>query len=143
MRAALPDDGRAVAVVTMPTAPSAIGPALAAAGPAYAALVTTEEALQRVSDAAVGKLTVMTPFLNSDGLSAVIGLFRRTRAPEKRLIIRRAGGARAAVQERREQLVDSAWRSSTTRYPRVPDLKPSTPRWRLQIKISLMSEARI
>lgn len=106
MRAALPDDGRAIAVVTMPTAPSAIGPALSRAGLAYAALVSTEETLQQVADAAVNKLTVMTPFLNTDGLSAVIGLFRRTRAVEKRLIIRRAGGARNAVQGRRDQLVE-------------------------------------
>lgn len=98
MRALVPDDGRATAVVTMPTAPSAIGPALLATGLAHAALVSTDEALGRIAGAAVNRLTVMTPFLNLDGLAAVLGLFRLTRAPQKRLIVRRAGGARAAIQ---------------------------------------------
>jgi hypothetical protein len=98
MRAIVPDDGRAIAVVTMPTAPSAIGPALMGTGVAHASLVSTEVALQRVSDAAINRLTVMTPFLNLDGLVAVLGLFRRTRASQKLLIVRGAGGARASVQ---------------------------------------------
>ena len=98
MRAVAPDDSRATAVVTMPTAPSAIGPALSGTGLAHAALVSTEDALRRVADAAVNRLTVMTPFLNADGLTAVLGLFRVTRASQKRLIVRRGGGAQAAVQ---------------------------------------------
>ena len=98
MRAIVPDDGRATAVVTMPTAPSAIRPALAGTGLAYAALVATQETFEKIADSAVNGLTIMTPFLNSDGLIVVLELFRRTRASQRHLIIRRAGGARAAVQ---------------------------------------------
>lgn len=106
MRALVPDDGHATAVVTMPTAPSAIGPALAGTGLAHAALVSTEEALQRVADAAVNRLTIMTPFLNLDGLIVVVGLFRRTRASQKRLVVRRAGGARAAVRQSWDEIAE-------------------------------------
>jgi phosphatidylserine/phosphatidylglycerophosphate/cardiolipin synthase-like enzyme len=91
-------------VVTMPTAPSAIGPALLGTGLAHAALVSTDEALGRVAGAAVNRLTVMTPFLNSDGLVAALGLFRLTRASQKRLIVRRAGGARAAVRRNWDEI---------------------------------------
>jgi hypothetical protein len=104
MRAAMPDDGRATAVVTMPPPPSAIGAALPATGLAHAALVSTEETFERLADAATNSLTIMTPFLNDDGLTIALELFRRTRASQKRLVIRRSGVARAAVDRARKEL---------------------------------------
>jgi hypothetical protein len=75
MRATMPDDGRATVVVTMPTAPSAIRPTLAGTGLAHAALVATEEIFERVAGFAVTSLTIMTPFLNDDGLIVVLTSF--------------------------------------------------------------------
>ena len=70
-----------------------LAPALLGTGLAHAALTTTEETFEKIAESAVNKLTVMTPFLNSDGLITVLRLFRYTRASAKYLIIRRAGGA--------------------------------------------------
>jgi hypothetical protein len=106
MRAAMPDDGRATAVVTMPLPPSAIGAALPATGLAHAALVPTQETFERLADAAVHSFTVMTPFLNDEGLAIALGLFRRTPASRKCLIVRRSGSARAAVDRARRELSD-------------------------------------
>jgi hypothetical protein len=100
MRAIMPDDGRATAVVTMPPAPSAIGAALPATGLAHAALVATRETFERLAAAAANSFTIMTPFLNDEGLVIALDLFGRTRAHHKHLIIRRSGVARAAVDRR-------------------------------------------
>jgi phosphatidylserine/phosphatidylglycerophosphate/cardiolipin synthase-like enzyme len=97
MRSILPDDGHAIAVVTMPPSPSTIGTALPATGLSHTALVATNEAFERVADSAITSLTVMTPFLNDDGLIVALNLFRRTRASRRCLVIRRSGGARASV----------------------------------------------
>jgi phosphatidylserine/phosphatidylglycerophosphate/cardiolipin synthase-like enzyme len=93
MREAIPNSGMATAVVTLPPSPSSIGGALPQTGMSYASLVSTAEALERVADFAINRLTIMTPFLNRDGLTFVVSLFKRTRAPAKRLVVRRAGGA--------------------------------------------------
>jgi phosphatidylserine/phosphatidylglycerophosphate/cardiolipin synthase-like enzyme len=100
MRAIMPDDGRATAVVTMPPAPSAIGAALPTTGVAHAALVTTQETFERLAEAATNSFTIMTPFLNDEGLVIALDLFCRTRARRKHLIVRRSGVARAAVDRR-------------------------------------------
>ncbi|MGA2637952.1 phospholipase D-like domain-containing protein [Methylocella sp.] len=97
MRAVTPDDSNATAVVTMPPSPSAIGAALPATGLAYAALVSTKETFERLADAAGSSFTIMTPFLNDEGLVITLDLFRRTRAHRRLLIIRRSGAARAAI----------------------------------------------
>lgn len=97
MRAIMPDEGMATAVVTMPPSPSAIGAALPTTGLAYAALVHTKDALEKLADAAANSLTIMTPFLNDEGLVIAVDLFRRTCARRRHLIIRRSGSARAAV----------------------------------------------
>src|SRR3546814_10385879 len=63
-----------------------------------------------VQTCALPIFTIMTPFLNDDGLTIALDLFRRTHATRKCLIIRRSGAARAAVdraqnersEERRE-----------------------------------------
>jgi hypothetical protein len=105
MRAVMPDDGKATAVVTMPPTPSAIGSALPATGLAHAALVPTNETFERLADAAANSFTIMTPFLNDDGLAIALDLFRRTHATRKYLIIRRSGAARAAVDRARNELL--------------------------------------
>jgi hypothetical protein len=104
MRAIMPDDGRATAVVTMPPTPSAIGPALLATGLAHAALVPTKDTFERLADAAANSFTIMTPFLNDDGLAIALDLYRRTHATRKCLIVRRSGAARAAVDRAGNEL---------------------------------------
>jgi hypothetical protein len=105
MRAITPDDGHATAVVTMPPSPSAIGSSLPATGLAHAALVPTKETFERLADAAANSLTIMTPFLNEDGLIIALDLFRRTRASRRNLIMRRAGAARIAVDRSWNELL--------------------------------------
>lgn len=108
MRTILPDEGRATAVVTMPPLPSAIARALPLGGPAHAALRSTQETFERVARAAVARLTIMSPFLNREGLQLALDLFRDTPAPTKRLVIRRSGGARATVLASRENLIQES-----------------------------------
>jgi hypothetical protein len=91
-------------VVTMPPPPSAIATALSQTGLAYASLVSTEEALESVADRAVGTFTIMTPFLNHEGLRFVLSLFDRTRATNRRLIVRRAGEATIVVRSNASKL---------------------------------------
>jgi hypothetical protein len=97
MRANNPDGETSIAVVTMPPAPSAIAAALPTSGLAYASLLSTRDALQTVAEKAVDSLTVMTPFLNTDGLSFVLSLFELTRAKTRSLIVRQMGEARRTV----------------------------------------------
>lgn len=97
MRANNPDEETSVAVVTMPPAPSAIAAALPTSGLAYASLLSTRDALQTVAEKAVDSLTVMTPFLNTDGLSFVLSLFELTRAKTRNLIVRQMGEAKRTV----------------------------------------------
>lgn len=87
----------ATAIVTMPPPPSAIAAALSQTGLAYASLVSTKDALQTVADMAVDTFTIMTPFLNPEGLQFVQTLFARTRAANRRLVVRRAGDATRIV----------------------------------------------
>jgi hypothetical protein len=97
MRRSLGDGGNALAIVTLPLAPSAIERALPLTGFAHASLLSTADALKRVAAVAVGSMTVMTPFLNEDGLDVVLDLFRDTRASTRRLIVRQLGGAKDLV----------------------------------------------
>lgn len=87
----------ATAIVTMPPPPSAIATALSQTGLAYASLVSTTDALQTVADKAVDTFTIMTPFLNRDGLEFVQELFARTKASKRRLVVRRPGDATRIV----------------------------------------------
>jgi len=97
MRMTLSEEARALAIVTLPLAPSAIERALPLTGFAHASLLSTDEALKRISTTAVGSMTVMTPFLNEDGLAVVLSRFQETRAPVRRLIVRQLGGAKDIV----------------------------------------------
>lgn len=87
----------ATAIVTMPPPPSSIAVALSQTGLAHASLVSTKDAFQTVADRAVDAFTIMTPFLNHEGLQFVETLFARTRACNKRLVVRRAGDATRVV----------------------------------------------
>jgi PLD-like domain len=97
MQATKPDSGTAIAVVTMPPSPSAIATALPATGLAYAALVATNHAFERVAREATTSFTIMTPFLNDDGLVFALELFRQTRASQRRLVVRLSGKTRGVV----------------------------------------------
>lgn len=97
MRAARPQDGEALAVVTLPAAPSAIARALPAEGPIHASIGRTEEALGELARAAVGSLTIMSPFVNREGAEFAMHLFDQTNAPRRTLITRRAGPTRSAL----------------------------------------------
>jgi len=101
MRAACTGKLDTIAVVTMPSSPSAIGDALPATGLAYAGLIGTNDAFERVADAARSSLTIMTPFLNNDGLSWAIALFERTPALRRRLIVRGRSSTRRLLEEQR------------------------------------------
>ncbi|ODT89093.1 phospholipase D-like domain-containing protein [Phenylobacterium sp. SCN 70-31] len=104
MYSALPHDGRATTVVTFPASTNGVVRALPRTGFSYAGLVSSDEAFARIADAAVNTLTVLTPFLNKDGLDYVVTLFQRTRAVQKVLVVRRYGGALARASERIEEL---------------------------------------
>jgi hypothetical protein len=98
MRRTLGDSGIATAVVTMPPEPSAIGAALPTVGLAHAALISTQSAFERLADQAASRFTIMTPFLNDDGLAFALDLFSRTSAARRCLIVRRSGSARTTIE---------------------------------------------
>ena len=101
---ALPQDGRAKTVVTFPTSNVGVVRALPRTGFTYAGLMSSEEAFDRIADAATATLTVLTPFLNDHGLDDVLALFERTRAPRRILVVRRYGGALATARSRLQDL---------------------------------------
>jgi hypothetical protein len=104
MRSANPTDSRAAAVVTMPPLPSSVGRALPTMGLAHAGLIPTSEAFQRVADAASESLSVMTPFVNEEGLRWALQIFRRTRAPQRRLVVRAVPACRRTIRECRDEI---------------------------------------
>jgi hypothetical protein len=104
MRSNDPDKETSSAVVTMPPPPSVISSALTQTGLAHASLVSTRDALVSVAEKAVGDFTVMTPFLNQDGLGFVLKLFELTHARTRRLIVRQMGEARRTVVDNASQL---------------------------------------
>lgn len=106
MYGALPHESSATMVVTFPVSENGVVRALPKTGFSYAGLVSSDEAFGRLADAAVNTLTVLTPFLNEDGLDYVLSLFRRTRAAQKILVVRRHGGALVRASERIEELTE-------------------------------------
>lgn len=97
MRVARVTDEEALAVVTLPSAPSEIGRALPTQGPIHASIGRTEEALLDIARAAVRSFTVMSPFVNTDGAELVLNLFDQSTAPRRTFITRRAGATRSAL----------------------------------------------
>ncbi len=104
MHAAMDDEALAVAAVTMPTPPSALAAALPATGLAHTNLVPTADAMNRVADDAVERLTVMTPFVNEEGLNYAIGLFRRSQAKRRNLIVRPTQATRTHLKTVRSKI---------------------------------------
>ena len=104
MRAMDASKESATAIVTMPPPPSAIGVALSQTGVAHNSLVPTIDAFSRVAATAVDTFTIMTPFLNPDGLRHAATLFAQTRAPHRRLIVRSAGEAARIVLDHAAEL---------------------------------------
>lgn len=104
MRGPAAAEEAALTAVTLPPYPSAIAAALPATGLSYASLISTEEAMARVAEAAASRLTLMTPFRNKGGLDFAIGLFERSPATARTLIVRGAGSTRAAMHPQRERL---------------------------------------
>lgn len=99
------DSGRwAIAAVTMPQPPSALANALPSTGMAHAGLVSTQDAMCRVADSAMESLTVMTPFLNVDGLGIALQLFERSPARRKLLIVRPTSATRTILASVRDRM---------------------------------------
>jgi hypothetical protein len=142
MRRSLGDGGNALAIVTLPLAPSAIERALPLTGFAHASLLSTADALKRVAAVAVGSMTVMTPFLNEDGLDIVLDLFRDTRASTRRLIVRQLGGAKDLVTNNSAEISALRVKVWTIHCPLATDSRHFTPRWLWLIKISFTWEAQ-
>jgi hypothetical protein len=90
-------DAVALAVVTLPAAPSTIAAALPAQGPIHASLGRTEDVLGGIARAAITSFTVMSPFVNHAGARFAIQLFEQCSAPRRTLITRRAGTTKAAI----------------------------------------------
>jgi len=93
-----PADGRATAVVTMPAAPSSIARILPTLGVGHAALEPTASALDRIASAATGAFTIMTPFLNEEGVAPTLAVFEASPAPLRKLIVRMRGPTAQVVR---------------------------------------------
>jgi hypothetical protein len=104
MHASRTDESRAIAAVTLPLAPSAIASILPTIAVTHAALIPTAEAFDRVADAAAERLTIMTPFLNDDGLSWALETFVRTKAKQRCLVVRTGTAARNALERKWAEL---------------------------------------
>lgn len=110
MHLVMETETQAVAAVTMPRPPSALAAALLSTGMAHTNLVPTTDAMNRVADDAVDRLTVMTPFVNEEGLNYTINLFQRSQAMQRCLIIRPTQAAKTCLKAARgkinEALID-------------------------------------
>ena len=104
MRGPAAEGEAALTAVTLPSSPSTVATALPAGGISYAALLSTEDAMRRVADAASLRLTVMSPFLDHGGLDFVVGLSARTPARTRTLVVRKSAAARSALSVGRSRL---------------------------------------
>jgi hypothetical protein len=104
MRGPAAEEEEALTAVTLPPPPSAVAAALPAGGVSHAALLSTEDAMRRVADAASLRFTVMSPFLDHGGLDFAVGLFAQTPARTRTLVVRRSGAARVALSASRARL---------------------------------------
>ena len=104
MREPAAEEEAALTAVTLPRPPSAVAAALPLGGLSHAALLSTEDAMGRVADAASARLAVLSPFLSEGGLDFAAGLFARTRARTRTLVVRRSAAARWALRAGHAQL---------------------------------------
>jgi hypothetical protein len=98
MRASLEGESDAVAVVTLPAAPSAISGALPAEGPIHASIARTDEEIGRIARTAVSSLTIMSPFVNREGAEFAMRMFEESSASRRTLITRLEGSTRHALE---------------------------------------------
>lgn len=92
-------------IVTLPAAPCLLGEELPRTGLAYVRLVRTEAAFSGLARAATRRFTVMTPFLNKDGVDWALALFRQTSAPERTLVVRGWRRVAPLFKAHREELL--------------------------------------
>ncbi|MGX5668835.1 phospholipase D-like domain-containing protein [Rhizobium daejeonense] len=99
MRASILSEAQAEAVVTLPIAPSAIARVLPAEGPIHASLVKTDEAIEKIAKTALRSLTIMSPFVNREGIELAMTLFQATAASQRTLITRRTGSTKRYLDQ--------------------------------------------
>lgn len=98
---------RAEPVVTLPHPPSLIAAALLSSGVAQANLVATDDAFNRIARRAVGRLTVMTPFLNDEGLDWALRLLAEAGdGIERHLVVRERQKIGACLAARRSRIAE-------------------------------------
>ena len=97
MRGIAIEETEAVAVVTLPDGASRIAEALPKEGPVHATMEGTGREIERVARAAVGSLTLMSPFVNREGAEFAMHVFDLSDARQKTLITRLAGSTGRSV----------------------------------------------
>ncbi len=105
MRASILSEAQAEAVVTLPIAPSAIARVLPAEGPIHASLVKTDEAIEKIANTALRSLTIMSPFVNREGIDLAMKLFQGTAASQRILITRRTGSTKRYLDQMLSEIV--------------------------------------
>jgi hypothetical protein len=106
LQASLADKETSYTAVTMPMAPSALATALPAIGVAHAALLSTADAMSRVAIAAEERMTILTPFLNADGLRFVAALFECSPATSRTLVLRQSAAVLRVLADDANRLVN-------------------------------------
>ncbi len=95
---------QAEAVVTMPLGDSRVIQELRKLGLAHVGIAVTKGAFLRLASSAERTLTVASPFLNEDGMSWALELFRATQATERHLVVRARGQTRDVILARHAEL---------------------------------------
>lgn len=98
MRIAMDGEDEAKVVVTLPPAPSAIANVLPAEGPIHASIARTDDEIGRIARSALRTLTIMSPFVNAEGVEFAMRMFEESPAPNKLLITRMAGPTRSVLE---------------------------------------------
>lgn len=98
---------RAEPVVTLPHPPSLISVALLASGFAQANLVATDDAFTKIARRATRHLTVMTPFLNDEGLDWALRLLGEVGdGIERHLVVRERQKIGTCLRARRDRIAE-------------------------------------
>lgn len=90
-------ESEAIAVVTLPGAPSEISRVLPSEGPIHASIESTDDEIGRIAKSAVSSLTIMSPFVNGSGARFAMRMFELSSASRKVLVTRMAGSTGRAV----------------------------------------------
>lgn len=92
-------------MVTLPVQPRKIEEKRPVHGIAYVRLVETDNAFLKIAEKAVQWLTMMSPFLNEEGVDWVLGLFEATKAPGELLIVRQRRKIDQFLRQRADDFV--------------------------------------